>query len=65
MCTFTLRIGRIIPIAQELKLSQVTVRRAIRDLEREGLLETAQRYRPNGGKSSLLYSLTAEQSRDA
>lgn len=48
-------------IAQELKLSQATVRRAIRDLEREGLLETVQRYRPNGGKSSLLYSLTAAQ----
>ena len=52
-------------IAQELKLSQATVRRAIRDLEREGLLETAQRYRPNGGKSSLLYSLPAVQSHDA
>ena len=48
-------------IAQELKLSQATVRRAIRDLEREDLLKTVQRYRPNGGKSSLLYSLPAAQ----
>ena len=48
-------------IAQELKLSQATVRRAIRDLEREDLLKTVQRYRPNGGKSSLLYSLSAVQ----
>ena len=48
-------------IAQELKLSQATVRRAIRDLEREGLLETAQRYRPNGGKSSLLYGLDCKK----
>ena len=35
-------------IARELKLSQSTVRRA---------LETEQRYRKHGGKSSLLYSL--------
>ena len=44
-------------IARELKLSQSTVRRALRDLRDEGLLETEQRYRKHGGKSSLLYTL--------
>ena len=41
-------------IAKELKLSQTTVRRALDDLRKEGLLETEQRYRRNGGNSSLL-----------
>ena len=40
-------------IARDLKLSQSTVRRALR----EGLIETEQRYRTKGGKSSLLYKL--------
>lgn len=44
-------------IARELKLSQSTVRRALQDLRKAGLLETEQRYREHGGKSSLLYSL--------
>lgn len=44
-------------IAAELKLSESTVRRAIRDLRKEGLLETEQRYRTKGGKSSLLFKL--------
>ena len=44
-------------IARELKLSESTVRRAIQDLRAEGLLETEQRYRDSGGKSSLLYKL--------
>ena len=44
-------------IARELKLSQSTVRRAIHDLRREGLLETQQRYRKSGGTSSLLFKL--------
>ena len=44
-------------IARELKLSQSTVRRALQDLRKAGLLETEQRYRKHGGKSSLLYSL--------
>lgn len=44
-------------IAAELKLSQSTVRRALRDLRKEGLLETEQRYREKGGKSSLLYKI--------
>lgn len=46
-------------IAADLKLSQSTVRRAIRDLEKEGLLTTEQRYREKGGKSSLLYKIQA------
>ena len=44
-------------IATELKLSQSTVRRALRDLRKAGLLQTEQRYRSKGGKSSLLYKL--------
>ena len=44
-------------IASELKLSQSTIRRALQDLRKAGLLETEQRYREKGGKSSLLYML--------
>ena len=44
-------------IAEELKLSESTVRRAIRDLKKENLLMTEQRYRKNGGKSSLCYKI--------
>ena len=44
-------------IAADLKLSKSTVRRAVQDLRKEGLLETEQRYRKNGGKSSLLFKL--------
>lgn len=44
-------------IAKELKLSETTVRRAVRDLRKAGLIRTKQRYRDNGGKSSLLYVL--------
>ncbi len=44
-------------IATELKLSQSTVRRALRDLRKAGLLQTEQRYRSKGSKSSLLYKL--------
>lgn len=44
-------------IAAELKLSQSTVRRALRDLKNAGLLKTEQRYRAKGGKSSLLYKI--------
>ena len=47
-------------IATDLKLSPSTVRRGIRDLKKEGLLETEQQYRKNGGKSSLLFRLKAE-----
>lgn len=44
-------------IARELKLSQSTVRRALNDLRKEGLVETEQRYRESGGSSSLLFRL--------
>lgn len=44
-------------IALELKLSQSTVRRALRDLRKAKLIETEQRYRTKGGKSSLLYKI--------
>ncbi len=44
-------------IAREIKLSEATVRRAIRDLRIAGLVETEQRYRTRGGKSSLLFQL--------
>ncbi|MBR4436040.1 MAG: helix-turn-helix domain-containing protein [Clostridia bacterium] len=44
-------------IAKELKLSQTTVRRALNDLRKAGWLQTEQRYRKNGAKSSLLYSI--------
>ena len=44
-------------IAKELKLSQSTVRRALRDLRKAGLIKTEQRYRKKGAKSSLLYKL--------
>jgi len=44
-------------IAREIKLSETTVRRAIRDLKRAELIETEQRYRTKGGKSSLLFKV--------
>lgn len=44
-------------ISREIKLSEATVRRAIKDLRNAGLLETEQRYRTKGGKSSLLFKL--------
>lgn len=47
-------------IALELKLSQSTVRRALRDLRKAKLIETEQRYRTKGGKSSLLYKIRSD-----
>ncbi len=44
-------------IAADLKLSQSTVRRALKDLRKAGLITTEQRYRAKGGKSSLLYKI--------
>lgn len=44
-------------IAKELHLSRRTVERAIADLIRAGLLEKEQRWRSNGGKSSLMYTV--------
>ena len=47
-------------IAANLKYSPSTVRRGIRDLKKAGFLETEQRYRKKGGKSSLLFRLKKE-----
>lgn len=44
-------------IAGDIKLSPATVRRAIRDLKKAGLIKTEQRYREKGGKSSLLFKI--------
>ena len=44
-------------IANDLKLSQSTVRRALQDLRNAGFVETEQRYRTKGGNSSLLFRL--------
>lgn len=44
-------------IAGDIKLSPATVRRAIKDLRKAGLIETKQRYRDKGGKSSLLFKI--------
>lgn len=44
-------------IGADLKLSQSTIRRALRDLRKAGLVTTEQRYRKKGGKSSLLYKI--------
>ena len=42
-------------IAEEIKLSRSTVKRAIADLKKAGFVETEQRYRTKGGKSSLMF----------
>jgi DNA-binding MarR family transcriptional regulator len=42
-------------IAKDLKLSRSTVTRAIDDLEKSGFLTKDQRWRENGGKSSLMF----------
>ena len=47
-------------IAKDLKLSPSTVRRALKDLKKECPIETEQRYRTKGGKSSLLYKLSSK-----
>lgn len=44
-------------IARDLSISRSTVKRAIHDLEQQGFLEKEQRYRKNGGKSTLLYQV--------
>lgn len=44
-------------IAGDIKLSPATVRRAIKDLKKAGLIKTQQRFREQGGKSSLLFKL--------
>ena len=45
-------------IARDLKISESTIRRALHDLRKAGLVSTEQRYRENGGHSSLYYRLT-------
>ena len=58
----TVREGECWPavptIAREIQLSEKTVRRAILDLCKAKILETEQRYRTKGGKSSLLFKLS-------
>lgn len=44
-------------IAKDTSLSVSTVKRAVEDLVRHGLLVKQPRYRENGGRSSNLYSL--------
>lgn len=44
-------------ISKELSLSVSTVKRAIEDLRELKYIETEQRWRDNGGKSSLLFRL--------
>lgn len=44
-------------IAKDLKLSRRTVQRAIADLEKTGRLVKEQRWRENGGRSSLLFTV--------
>lgn len=48
-------------IAEEMKISVSTVRRALKDLRKEKFLTTEQRYRTNGGKSSLCYKLLSDK----
>ena len=47
-------------IAKDQKLSESTTRRALNDLRKAWLIQTEQRYRENGGNSSLLYLLDAK-----
>ena len=42
-------------IAKDLKLSESTIRRAVNDLRKAGLIETEPRFRENGGNSSQLF----------
>ena len=44
-------------ISGDIKLSPATVRRDIKDLKNAGLIETEQRYREKGGKSTLLFKI--------
>lgn len=44
-------------ISKDLKISESTTRRALHDLRKAGLIRMEQRYRENGGNSSLKYLL--------
>ena len=48
-------------IARELHLSRRTVERAIQDLLQARLIEKEQRWRDNGGRSSLLFIMTDDE----
>lgn len=45
-------------IAQDLKISKSTVKRALYDLEKEGYIRHERRYRKTGGNSSNIYYVT-------
>lgn len=47
----------IVRMSRELKLSRSTVKRAIADLVKAGIVSKEQRYRQNGANSSTLYTL--------
>ena len=44
-------------IAKELNLSVSTLKRAIADLEKSGFISKKQRWRENGGRSSLMFKI--------
>ena len=44
-------------ISKDLKLSESTTRRALHDLRKAGIIRMEQRYRDNGGNSSLSFYL--------
>lgn len=50
-------------IAKELHLSVSTVKRAISDLEENGFIRKKQRWRDNGGRSSLLFEIIRQAQR--
>ena len=54
---FAIRYPAIGTIARELHLSVSTVKRAISDLEENGFIRKKQRWRDNGGRSSLLFEI--------
>ncbi|HBH94782.1 MAG TPA: helix-turn-helix domain-containing protein [Ruminococcaceae bacterium] len=45
-------------IAQDLKISKSTVKRALSELEKEGYIRHERRYRQTGGNSSNIYYVT-------
>jgi DNA-binding transcriptional regulator YhcF (GntR family) len=45
-------------ISKDLKMSERTVQRAFRDLEKEGLIKCEKRLRNNGSQSSNLFRMT-------
>ena len=45
-------------IAADLHLSRSTVKRALNDLERRGYIQRTPRYRENGSRYSILYTLS-------